>query len=182
MKHPAIVRTVIYLIVLGSIVLGVSLWATGRLEFTEVGYTGAFLVNLIGAASIVIPIPGVAAICGGATASLGLNLWALGAVGATGAALGEVTGYLAGFGGQPIVARWRLYASIHNWAAKKGGIGLFILALLPNPFFDIAGIAAGGLGYPLHKFLLYVLAGKLIRFIGIAFACRLGIDWVNRFT
>ncbi len=182
MAHPAIVRTLIYLIVLGSVAIGLFVWVTGRLEFTEVGYTGAFLVNLIGSASIVIPIPGVAAICGGAAASLGLNLWALSAVGATGAALGEVTGYLAGFGGQPLVARWRFYARIHDWAVRKGGVGLFILALIPNPFFDIAGIAAGGLGYPLHKFLLYVFAGKVIRFIGIAFACRQGIDWFTRFT
>ena len=182
MAHPVIVRTVIYSVVLGSIAIGLFTWISGRLEFTEVGYSGAFLVNLIGSASIVVPIPGVAAICGGAAASLGLNLWALGSVGAAGAALGEITGYLAGFGGQPIVARWRFYSRIHNWAVRRGGVGLFILALIPNPFFDIAGIAAGGLGYPLHKFLLYVFAGKVIRYIGIAFACRLGIDWFTRFT
>jgi membrane protein YqaA with SNARE-associated domain len=180
--HPFLVRTGIYSGVIGSIGAGLFMWLTGRLEFKDAGYTGIFVINLVSSASVIVPVPGVAAVCGSSVPALHLNPLTLGVVGATGASLGEITGYLAGFGGQPMAARYRLYARIHDWAVRRGGVGLLLLALIPNPFFDIAGIAAGGVGYPLHKFLLYVFAGKTIRFTGIAYACRLGIDWFTRFT
>lgn len=180
--HPAVVRFGSYSVVLGAVGAGLFLWITGRLEYKEQGYATAFLLNLIGSGALVIPVPGFAAVCGGAAPSLGLNPVLLGGAGAIGAALGEVTGYLAGFGGQSLVARFPFYARIHAWVVRRGGLALFVLAAIPNPLFDIAGIAAGGLGYPLHRFLFYVFAGKVIRFIGIAYACRYGIDWVIRFS
>jgi membrane protein YqaA with SNARE-associated domain len=176
------VRVGSYAIVLGAVGAGLFLWITGRLEFKDQGYTSAFLLNLIGSGALIIPVPGFAAVCGAAAPSLGLHPALLGGAGAIGATLGEVTGYLAGFGGQALVARFPFYARIHGWVVRRGGLALFILAALPNPLFDIAGIAAGGLGYPLHKFLFYVFAGKVIRFIGIAYACRYGIDWITRFS
>ncbi len=170
----------IYVIVLGSIGVGLFMWLTGRLNVDNSGYLGAFIINLVGSGAIVVPVPGVAAVCAGAAPGLGLSPVALGFIGGAGATIGEVTGYLAGFGGQGLVSRFRFYGRVHGWVRRRGGVALFVFAVIPNPLFDIAGIAAGGLGYPLPKFLIYVGAGKVIRFVGVAFACRYGIEWIAR--
>ncbi len=177
--HTTLVKVVIYSVVFGSMGLGLYLLFTGRLDFKEAGYTGNFIINLVGSGSIIVPVPGIAAVCVSASSSLNLNLLGLALAGAGGATIGEITGYLAGFGGQNIAARFRFYPRIHGWVRRRGGVALFVLALIPNPIFDIAGIAAGGLGYPIHKFLAYVFVGKIIRYIAVAYACRAGIDWVK---
>jgi len=64
---------------------------------------------------------------------------------------------------------------------NQGSVALFTLSVIPNPIFDVAGIAAGSLGYPLRKFLLWVLLGKVIKFILIGYACRESIDFLMRF-
>jgi membrane protein DedA with SNARE-associated domain len=178
--HPRAVRAVIWAIVLGAISSGLYLWVAGHLDVESTGYTGAFVVNLVGSGAIVVPVPGLAAVCGASSSGLGLNPFLLGLLGGLGATIGEITGYLAGFGSQTLLSRYRLYARIHHWVQTRGGLALFILAVIPNPVFDIAGVAAGGLGYPLQKFLLYVGTGKIIRFIGFSYACRFGIDWITR--
>ena len=42
---------------------------------------------------------------------------------------------------------------------------LFILAILPFPVFDVAGILAGALRMPVVKFLAVVIAGKIIKHV-----------------
>jgi len=177
--HPRTVRAIIWAIVLGAISAGLFLWLTDRLNAGGTGYAGAFVINLVGSGAIVVPVPGLAAVCGAAAPGLDLSPFLLGLLGGLGATIGEITGYLAGFGSQTLLSRYRLYARIHHWVQTRGGLALFVLALVPNPVFDVAGIAAGGLGYPLQKFLLYVGTGKVLRFIGIAYACRFSIDWIT---
>lgn len=176
-RHPKLIQIIIWSIVVGSIVTGVTLFFSGKLEANNVGYTGAFLINLIGSASIVVPVPGLAAVCAAAAPAVGLNIIALGLVGGTGATIGELTGYLAGYSGQSFVQRSRYYERVHSLVIRRGALALFILAALPTPLFDVAGIASGSLGYPLRRFLLWVFLGKIIKFIGIAYACQQGIDW-----
>lgn len=176
-NHPRILRTAVWTVVVASIVTGVVLFATGRLEPEGVGYSGVFLINLIGSASVVVPIPGLAAVCAAATPEVDLNLFGLGLVGGTGATIGEITGYLAGYGGQSFVQRSRYYDRVQRLVIRRGAFALFILAVLPTPLFDVAGIAAGSLGYPIRKFLVWVFLGKIIKFVGIAYACQQGIDW-----
>ena len=55
---------------------------------------------------------------------------------------------------------------------------MFALAAIPNPFFDVAGIAAGSLGYSIRRYLLYVLAGETVKFVAIVYACRIGVEWI----
>lgn len=62
---------------------------------------------------------------------------------------------------------------------RYGGPVLFLLSVLPLPFFDVAGILAGGFRYPLQKFYLWVLPGKIIKFILIVYACQSGIGWIR---
>ena len=62
---------------------------------------------------------------------------------------------------------------------KKGAIVLFTLAVVPNPLFDVAGIAAGGIGYPIKRFLVVVGLGKIIRGVYIAFICHHGLHFFH---
>ncbi len=175
--HPRILQVGIWTVVIGSVVTGSVMFFTGQLEPEGVGYTGAFLINLIGSASVIIPVPGLAAACAAAAPEVGLSILALGLVGATGSTIGELTGYLAGYGGQSFVQRSRYYKRVQDLVIRRGALALFVLSALPTPFFDIAGIASGSLNYPLRRFLLWVFLGKAIKFIGIAFACRQSINW-----
>lgn len=177
-KHNRTYQIILWTVVIGSVLGGTVAWAADWLEVQDAGYWGAFLVNLVGSAAVVIPVPGLAAVCGAATQELGLNFVLLAVAGAAGSTLGEVTGYLAGFGSQGVVQKSRYYAPIHGWVVRRGGFALFILALVPNPLFDIGGIAAGSLGYPISRFFLWVGVGKLIKFLIVAYACRQSISWL----
>ncbi len=176
-RHPKVIQVTVWTVVVASMITGAVLFFTGRLDPEGVGYTGAFVINLVGSASIVIPVPGLAAVCAAAAPAVGLNVVALGLVGGIGSTIGELTGYLAGYGGQSFVQRSRHYQRVHNLVIRRGALALFVLAALPTPLFDVAGIASGSLGYPIRRFLLWVFLGKVIKFIGIAYACQQGIDW-----
>ena len=180
--HPKTFTIGIWTVVGASIAFGTFMWATGRLELQNVGYAGVLAVNLIGSASVIVPVPGLAVVCGAAPGDVGLNPMLLGLAGGFGSTVGELSGYLAGYGGNQFVQRSRHYERFRQLVVRKGGLTLFALSVIPNPLFDIAGIAAGSLRYPLRRFLLYVLAGKVIKFIVVAYACRQGIDWIIRLT
>jgi membrane protein YqaA with SNARE-associated domain len=178
-QHPKLLQLTIWSIVIGSVVGGFVLYQSGNLKPADVGYTGAFLINLIGSASVLIPVPGLAAVCAAAAPNVGLNILALGLVSGAGATLGELTAYLAGYSGQSLAQRSRHYEKVKAQVVKRGAAALFVLAILPLPFFDVAGIAAGSLGFPLRRFLLWVYAGKIIKFVAIAYACHEGIHWLT---
>ena len=141
-----------------------------RLEgLPAAGYVGIFALNLIGSGTYVLPVPGMAALIAGATVWNPLLVAAAAAVGAT---VGEVAGYLAGVGSHRVVERlvggraW--YDRVKRWIAKRGMITLFVFAAIPNPFFDVAGFAAGSVQYPVSRFFLACLLGNTVKFVTVA--------------
>ena len=62
---------------------------------------------------------------------------------------------------------------------KRGAVVIFIASLIPNPFFDVLGVAAGALRYPLRRFLLIAWAGKTIKNVGIAYAGAQSVTWIK---
>lgn len=144
-------------------------------EFAAFGYPGIFLIALLANATIFLPAPGVAVVfaMGSVFHPLGVGLAA-----GTGGALGELSGYLAGFGGQAVVEKTTAYARIHPWVEKWGVWAILILSALPNPFFDLAGIAAGILKIPLWKFLLFCWIGQLIKMTAFAYAGSASLNWI----
>ena len=144
--HEVALRGGIWVVVGASIAIGTFMWTTGRLDVQTVGYAGAFAVNLAGSASMFIPVPGLAVICGASAGGADLNLVLLGLAGAIGATIEELSGYLAGYTSKVFVRRSKRYARISHWVDRNGFLPLFVLAAIPNPFFDLVGIAAGPLG------------------------------------
>lgn len=134
----------------------------------NLGYLGVFLIMLLSSGSMVLPVPGLAAVFAGGL--LQLNPILLGIAGGLGSALGELTGYMAGYGGRAIVEDSRRYAQVEGWMRRYGLPTIFVLSLIPNPLFDIAGFAAGALRVPLWRFLAACAAGKIIKSIIFAYA------------
>jgi membrane protein DedA with SNARE-associated domain len=132
------------------------------------GYTGVFIMALIGSASPVWPLPGSWAIF--IAAGLGLNPIILGLIGGIAESIGELTGYTAGFGGQVALQRLKRYAQIEKWMKRWGGLTIFVVSAIPNVFIKLATIAAGSLRYPLWKFFLFCWSGKTIKSLAFAFA------------
>lgn len=52
---------------------------------------------------------------------------------------------------------------------RNGTVTILVLSAFPNPIFDLAGIAAGALRFPLVRFLLSCWVGKTIKTITFAF-------------
>ena len=131
-------------------------------ELKEYGYLGIFIVNVIGSASIFFPVPGLAvAFVGG---GVDLNPWLVALMGAAGSTLGETTGWLAGWGGQVVVEKSKRYAQIESWMRRYGDITVFVMAAIPNPLFDLAGLASGSLRFPLWRFLIFAFLGKVVKY------------------
>ena len=143
-------------------------------HFAHYGYPGIFLVALLSNATVLLPAPGLAVVftMGGIFHPLGVALAA-----GTGGALGELSGYIAGFSGQPLIERTDIYERITPWIDKYGTLAILILAAIPNPFFDLAGIAAGAAKIPLRNFLLACWIGQLIKTALFAYAGAASIDW-----
>jgi len=167
-KRRQWVKSVAAVLAAIGISVGIVLLRDHIKDFAIYGYPGVFLVSLIGNATLILPAPSYAVVfaVGGA-----LNPVAVGIIAGLGAALGELTGYLAGVGGRAVVEDRALYHRLETRMHSKGGlVVIFLLALIPNPAFDIGGIVAGTLRMPVWQFVLAAWAGKSIRFMLVAFS------------
>ena len=144
-------------------------------RFQQYGYFGIFLTSLIGNASIALPIPSLFfTFVGGAT----FNWVIVGLVSGVGEALGESTGYLAGYGGSAIIESQKMYKRMQYWMEKHGMLTIFVLSVIPNPLIDLAGIAAGAARYGYHKFLFSCWLGKTIKTLIFAWAGAHSMNWL----
>ena len=162
----AVVAITIYIISIGNRVE----------EFRQYGYWGAFFVALLANATVFIPAPGVAIIY--AMGAI-FNPLYVGLAAGTGGAIGELSGYLAGFSGQAIVERTDVYLRVKPWVEKYGGWTILVLSAIPNPLFDVAGFAAGIAKMKMRTFLFSVWVGQLIKMTLFAYAGNYSIEWIS---
>ena len=165
--------------------VGISLaiiWLTNRYsaeieKLRELGYLGLFIISIIGNATVMIPAFPFAAAC-----AMGqvLNPVSVGIVAGLGAAIGELTGYMAGYGGEAVIPEGNLYHRIHAFMQRHGMLAIFLLAAIPNPIFDVGGLIAGAMKMPVWKFLIAAWIGKSIRLGVTAWACMAGIPWLQQ--
>ena len=169
-------------VLFGVIALSVFLYLIRRdlgslINYRKYGYLGVFLTTFLSSASIVLPLPGaLAVILGGSF----LNPFVVALIAGVAEPLGEMTGYLAGYGSRDLLRNRRGYQQVEDWMSKHGGLTIFVFSLIPNPFFDVMGAAAGALRYPVWKFLLFCWMGKTIKSLGFAILGSMGIGWVIR--
>lgn len=139
------------------------------------GYPGIFLLSVLANATLIMPAPGVAL-----TFTMGavFHPFLVGLAAGAGSTLGELTGYLAGFSGQVVVERSPWYDRLEDWTRRYGPWTILTLAFIPNPLFDLAGLAAGALRMPLTRFLLFTWMGKTLKMWGFAYAGAYSLNWI----
>jgi len=140
------------------------------------GLLGIFVINLLNNATVIVPAPfGMALTCLFADVAHPI---AVGVAGGLGSALGEYTGYMAGVGGTAVLPRGRMYKWLRFSMRRAGPLVLFVLALVPNPLFDVGGLLAGALRMPRRVFLAATIAGKVLRYVLIAYGCAGGLPFL----
>ncbi len=151
-----------------AIVAAVIYFARDIALLRHYGYAGAFLISMLASATILFPAPGWAVVV---AMSRMLDPLMLGIVAGLGSAIGELTGYIAGEGTREIInENIKESRKVRDFVEKYGPLAIFVLAFIPNPLFDIAGIAAGGADIEWWKFLIATAAGRVLRYVLLALA------------
>lgn len=132
------------------------------------GYIGVFFVTLLANASVFIPIPYPGIVAKLAT---DLNVAGIAVLGAAGSVIGESTAYMVGRAGRGVVEKTTFYLWLQRQLRTpvRAFIVIFLLSAPPNPFFDVAGLAAGSLGVPFPLFALATFCGRVIRLLLLAY-------------
>lgn len=158
---------------------GAIYYFAGRVPNIEVyGYPGVFVLSLLANATIIFPAPSMAV-----AFAMGnvLNPLGVAVVAGAGAALGEMTGYLAGYTGQALIPHNEAYHRLERLTQRYGGWAILVLAMIPNPAFDIAGAVAGAMRMPVPTFLLAAFVGKTLKMLVTALAGAYTLDWLTAF-
>lgn len=186
-EHTLVRSVAVALLLFGALVPGIVLLFNPDLTdgLEGFGYFGVFLTNLASTATLFIPVPGLT----GAAQLLIIREgdraampWLVGVAGGAGMAVGEVTAYYAGFLGAELArgrempgprrlreAAARVVGWV-DWLMDHWGMAtLFVLAAIPNPVFEVAGITAGSVRMPMKRFFPAVTAGKIVRGILLAY-------------
>lgn len=131
-------------------------------NISDVSYFGLFLLCFLANATVLLPAPSlmIAASC-----ALIMNPWLVALCAALGSTLGEFVGYAFGTVTKDLSPRFqkildKITGKIHNQT-----LIIFILAVLPLPLFDVAGIYSGGTKMNLIKFFLACFVGKFIKML-----------------
>ena len=153
----------------------------------QYGYIGAFLISILGGATIIVPVPMLAVVfaLGGAMGSP-LQVFFLGLAAALGELVGAYTIYMTGRGaGQAMSTAQsgriqRMYERMLGIMERRGPLVLFLVASVVNPFFYPAAMAAGALRIGLMKYTGIVLAGKLIKCMSVVYVGYYGLGTILR--
>jgi len=178
-RHRLTVLRILALVVVVALIVVLFIFRAQVKKLESYGYAGIFLISIAVNATIIIPIPGVAF-----TTAMGAIFNPIGVALASGlgAAVGEISGYLAGFSGQAVVERAALYQRLTSWMKQHqrlAYLAILVLAFIPNPLFDLAGMASGALKLPLWKFLLACAIGKVLKMLMFAYAGYYSINWLT---
>jgi membrane protein YqaA with SNARE-associated domain len=150
----------------------------------QYGYFGVFAISLVGAVSILLPIPDSLAVftlsglrVGGAYVFE--PIWIAAAAG-FGSTIGEFSGYLLGFGGRKkIIGRYKKNADFLVKVLNKfGAVAIFAFALTPLPD-DLIFIPLGVARYNPVKAFLPALAGKFSMGLIIAYGGRYSVEFIE---
>ena len=174
-RNPqTLLRLGLFLVVVGLALA--AFFLREQLTFHQVGYAGLALTVIVASGGLVLPVPALATAC---TAGALLNPLYVGLIAGSAGTLGELTSYYLGYSGQGVLEGNRFYVKMEGWMRRRGLLLLFLVSLIPNPFFDVVGIAAGALRYPIWRFLGVVLVGKGMKFLIFAYACAYSVEWLT---
>ena len=145
--------------------------------FINLGYVGVFLISAIGAASIFIPIPYSASYY---MLGASLNPLYIAIAGGLGSAVGELSGYAAGYFGQVFIdeKQKRKMFYLMKIFDRFGPILVFLFALTPLPD-DLLFIPLGISRCNFIKILIPCLVGKIIMAYILAYSGKVSFHSIN---
>jgi membrane protein YqaA with SNARE-associated domain len=143
----------------------------------QFGYFGVFFISLIGAMSIIVPIPYTIVIY-----LLGsfLNPILVAVSGGLGSALGEFSGYVLGYYGRAVLSEERRKKMDYMMKVfyRYGFAAIFFFALTPLPD-DLLFIPLGIMRYQFVKVFIPALLGKILMCFILAYSGYLSIGIIN---
>lgn len=147
----------------------------------QYGYFGIFLISLLGASSIIFPIPYTVIIftLGGTSKGVFEPLWIAVAAG-LGSAIGEFSGYLLGFGGRKAISEKykRKMEFLVKVFERYGWISIFVFALTPLPD-DLLFIPLGVMRYGFLKAFIPAIVGKFCMNLIVAYSGRFSLQIIK---
>lgn len=164
-----------------EIILFVSIILLSLLIFLErkrfqkigsIGYVGVFLLCLISNASVFLPAPSMMVVMSAASV---LNPIWVSLAGAAGSSCGELFGYLLGNVSRDLSSKMRIILNKMKKKIRNDMLLAFVLAVLPLPLFDLAGVYSGGTRMNLMKFFAACFSGKLIKMLLFAYGMRMSM-------
>jgi len=187
-KRAKLGRWEYYLAALGIIltiamaVAVVYFWAEVR-SLEQYGYLGAFVISVLGGATVIIPVPMLAVqfALGGV-----LKPYYVALAAGAGETLGAIAIYMTGYGGGTAflnsehVRIQAIYQRLMSWVERRGSLTLFILSSLINPFFYPVALAAGALRLGIWRYTIICFVGKTIKGMTIAYLGYWGIGSLLR--
>jgi uncharacterized membrane protein YdjX (TVP38/TMEM64 family) len=182
-------KTAYYLVILGvvlTIALAVAVvyfrW-TGQ-ELKQWGYLGAFLISILGGATIIIPVPMLAVVL--ALGGVMKYTWLVGIMAGLGETLGALTIYMTGHGAGTAIYNSKhgkiqaAYERAMKLMERRGSITLFLLSAVINPFFYPAALAAGATKFGVRKYFIICFVGKTIKGMTVVYVGYWGLGSLLR--
>lgn len=146
------------------------------------GYLGAFLISILGGATIVVPVPMLAVVfaLGGV-----LTPYWVGVAAGLGESIGALIIYMTGHGAGTALfsSNGKLqgaYLRIMKLMEQRGSLTLFFLSAVLNPFFYPAALAAGAARFGIRKYFIICFAGKTVKGFTVAYAGYWGLRGLLR--
>ncbi|MEE8442196.1 MAG: VTT domain-containing protein [Dehalococcoidia bacterium] len=140
------------------------------------GYVGAFIINGISSATVVLPAPGGAIVL---LMAADYHPLPLGIAAGLGGTLGSLTAYMVGAQARSAFRKRRWYNRAHRLMHRFGFVTLFALTLPPVSPGDFGGIMAGATRYPVHKFLLAVGLASVIKMVALTYGAAASLEWLE---
>jgi membrane protein YqaA with SNARE-associated domain len=158
----AVFVTFVAAVIILSILLAVMILNIPEDLWRSIGYPSAFLLGLVGSASIIIPVPTTFVLLGMALARF-FHPVILGLAFGVGAAIGQLTSYVVGYVGGLVVSpkqerRMRALSEIFD---RYGVLAVFLFALTPLPD-SLLFIPMGLVHYSIWKLFAAAVAGKIL--------------------
>lgn len=131
-------------------------------EIGKFGYIGVFFLCLLSNLTVFLPAPSLMVVV---AYSQILSPVLVAIVGAIGTTIGELSGYMLGDSLENISTKWDKFIAWVGKRIKNVYVIVFVFALIPLPFFDFAGVYAGGKKVNLLWFFVACLIGKFMKML-----------------
>ncbi len=164
-------RVLSALIFLSSLLLSFGLFAFKDFfkDASHWGLLGIFVVNLISSASFFLSGPAFLTVIAGGSLYSPVIVALVSALGAT---IGDFVGYAFGYSGRNLaynrLQKRLIFRALENFFRANAEWILFLIAFIPNPFFDLVGLLAGIFGYSIKRFFLIVAIARFFRYLLLA--------------